>query len=159
MCLRDKARLKPRNGAQIYLHTHADYFWPQITQAHVSVRSLNPQLRTRGGRICPQCGELLRTRGNDWSEGSRGQDSRKRGLLRENPASLSESLWPERPSHWHTWRRRGFNQVQSPRERIMQSVFLINYRCFKTRFFDFDFAVSKLFHLICKMDLIIIQKF
>ena len=41
---------------------------------------------------------------------------------------------------------------------IMRSVFLINCRCLKTSFLDFDLAVSKLFHLICKMDLIIIQK-
>ena len=41
----------------------------------------------------------------------------------------------------------------------MRSVFLINHRCLKTSLLDSDLAMSKLFHLICKMDLIIIQKF
>ena len=42
---------------------------------------------------------------------------------------------------------------------IVRSVFLINCRRLKTSFLDFDLAVSQLFHLICKMDLIVIQKF
>ena len=106
-----------RNGAQIYLQTHVGNFWPQITLAHVSL-SLNPQLRTRMGRICPQCGELLGAGGSDWSEGSRGQESRKRALLREHPASLSESppaqeslIRPKGTTHWHMWRRREIHRL------------------------------------------------
>ena len=89
---------KPRNGAQIYLQTHADHFWPQITLAHVSLRSLNPQLRTRGGRVCPQSGELLGLGEMTDQSTAEGKTAGREGCEERIPLSLS-CHWPMNHSH------------------------------------------------------------